>query len=115
MTQAITEQIVSTQLDKLAALRDAIARVIVGQRDVVEQLLIGLIAGGPPQTSHELNGWGDNIVHEYLKAIERRSRIAVLYSNKDYGCEWDYDWRNKRFLREDNTKFAVNIAVYVMT
>ncbi len=46
MTQAINEQIVSTQLDKLAALRDAIARVIVGQRDVVEQLLIGLIAGG---------------------------------------------------------------------
>src|SRR5512142_1197749 len=46
MTQAITEQIVSTQLDKLAALRDAIARVIVGQRDVVEQLLIGLLAGG---------------------------------------------------------------------
>ena len=46
MNQAITEQIVSTQLDKLALLRDAIARVIVGQRDVVEQLLIGLIAGG---------------------------------------------------------------------
>jgi len=72
-------------------------------------------AAGPPQTSHELNGWGDNIVHEYLKAVERRGRIAVLYSNKDYGCEWDYDWRNKRFLREDNTKFAVNVAVYVMT
>ena len=69
---------------------------------------------GPPQTSHELNGWGDNIVHEYLKGIERRGRLAVLYSNKDYGCEWDYDWRNKRFLREDNTKFAVNIVVYVM-
>jgi hypothetical protein len=71
-------------------------------------------AGGPPQTSHELNGWGDNIVHEYLKGIERRGRLAVLYSNKDYGCEWDYDWRNKRFLREDNTKFAVNLVVYVM-
>ena len=70
--------------------------------------------GGPPQTSHELNGWGDNIVHEYLKGIERRGRIAVLYSSKDYGCEWDYDWRNKRFLREDNTKFAVNIVVYAM-
>ena len=65
-------------------------------------------------TSHELNGWGDNIVHEYLKAVERRGRIAVLYSNKDYGCEWDYDWRNKRFLREDNTKFAINIVVYAM-
>jgi hypothetical protein len=70
---------------------------------------------GPPQTSHELNGWGDTIVHEYLKGIERRGRLAVLYSNKDYGCEWDYDWRNKRFLREDNTRFAVNVAVYAMT
>ncbi len=72
-------------------------------------------AGGPPQTSHELNGWGDNLVHEYLKGIERRGRLAVLYSNKDYGCEWDYDWRNKRFLREDNTKFAVNLVVYAMS
>ena len=72
-------------------------------------------ADGPPQTSHELNGWGDNLVHEYLRGIERRGRLAILYSNKDYGCEWDYDWRNKRFLREDNTKFAVNIAVYVMS
>jgi hypothetical protein len=70
---------------------------------------------GPPQTSHELNGWGDNIVHEYLKGIDRKDRLAILYSNKDYGCEWDYDWRNKRFLREDNTKFAVNVAVYAMT
>ena len=33
MNQAINEQIVSTQLDKLAALREAIARVIVGQRE----------------------------------------------------------------------------------
>jgi hypothetical protein len=32
-----------------------------------------------------------------------------------YGCEWDYDWRNKRFQREDNTEFAVNIVVYAMT
>ena len=71
--------------------------------------------GVPPQTSHELNGWGDNIVHDYLKGVEQSGRLAVLYSNKDYGCEWDYDWRNKRFLREDNTKFAVNIVVYVMT
>jgi hypothetical protein len=70
---------------------------------------------GPPQTSHELNGWGDNIVHEYLKAVERHGRIAVLYSNKDYGCEWDYDWRNKRFLRLDNTRFAVNVVVYTMS
>jgi len=69
---------------------------------------------GPPQTSHELNGWGDNIVHDYLRGIERRGRLAILYSNKDYGCEWDYDWRNKRFLREDNTKFAVNVVVYAM-
>jgi hypothetical protein len=70
---------------------------------------------GPPTTSHELNGWGDEIVHDYLRAVEQNGRVGVLYSNKDYGCEWDYDWRNKRFQREDNTKFAVNIAVYVMT
>jgi hypothetical protein len=70
---------------------------------------------GPPATSHELNGWGDEIVHDYLRAVQHRGRIGVLYSNKDYGCEWDYDWRNKRFQREDNTRFAVNIVVYAMT
>ena len=70
---------------------------------------------GPPTTSFELNGWGDDLVHDYLKAIEINGRIAVLYSNKDYGCEWDYDFRNKRFLAEDNTKFGVNIVVYAMT
>ena len=69
---------------------------------------------GPPQTSHELNGWGDDMVHDYLRGLERRGRLGVLYSNKDYGCEWDYDWRNKRFRRDDNTKFAVNIVVYAM-
>ena len=69
---------------------------------------------GPPQTAHELNGWGDDLVHEYLRAVLRRGRIGVLYSNKDYGCEWDYDWRNKRFQRDDNTRFAVNIVVYAM-
>jgi hypothetical protein len=69
---------------------------------------------GPPTTSFELNGWGDDLVHDYLKAIIVNGRIGVLYSNKDYGCEWDYDFRNKRFLAEDNTKFAVNIVLYAM-
>jgi hypothetical protein len=69
---------------------------------------------GPPNTSFELNGWGDDLIHDYLKAITINGRIAVLYSNKDYGCEWDYDFRNKRFLSEDNTKFGVNIVVYAM-
>ncbi|MEN1956562.1 DUF4159 domain-containing protein [Luteimonas changyuni] len=70
---------------------------------------------GPPATSYELNGWGDDLVHDYLKGIEVDGRLGVLYSNKDYGCEWDYDWRNKRFLAEDNTKFAVNIVVYALS
>ncbi len=70
---------------------------------------------GPPTTSFELNGWGDDLVHDYLKAIEINGRIGVLYSNKDYGCEWDYDFRNKRWLAEDNTKFGVNIILYAMT
>jgi hypothetical protein len=70
---------------------------------------------GPPQTSHELNGWGDDMVHDYLKAITVDNRLGVLYSNKDYGCEWDYDWKNKRFQRDDNTRFAINIVTYAMT
>ena len=69
---------------------------------------------GPPTTSFELNGWGDDLVHDYLKAITVGDRIGVLYSNKDYGCEWDYDFRNKRFLAEDNTKFGVNIIMYAL-
>jgi len=68
----------------------------------------------PPTTSFELNGWGDDIVHDYLKGIEFDGRLGLLYSNKDYGCEWDYDWRNKRFMAEDNTKFAVNIVMYAL-
>ena len=70
---------------------------------------------GPPNTGFELNGWGDDLVHDYLKAVEIKGRIGVLYSNKDYGCEWDYDFRNKRFLAEDNTKFGVNILLYALT
>jgi len=69
---------------------------------------------GPPNTGFELNGWGDDLVHDYLKAIVINGRIGVLYSNKDYGCEWDYDFRNKRFLAEDNTKFGVNIILYAL-
>ena len=69
---------------------------------------------GPPATSFELNGWGDDLVHDYLRAVEIRGRVGVLYSNKDYGCEWDYDWRNKRFQRDDNTRFSVNLVVYAL-
>ncbi|HEU0067193.1 MAG TPA: DUF4159 domain-containing protein [Sphingomonas sp.] len=70
---------------------------------------------GPPNTGLELNGWGDDLVHDYLKGISIGGRLGVLYSNKDYGCEWDYDWRNKRFLAEDNTRFAVNIVMYALS
>ena len=98
-------------------------RTIFGERGALPKLPGGhplyrsffRFDSGPPQTSHELNGWGDEIVHDYLRGLEHRRRLGVLYSNKDYGCEWDYDWRNKRFQREDNTKFAVNIVVYTMT
>ena len=70
---------------------------------------------GPPTTSHEMNGWGDNLVHEHLDAVMIGTRIAVLYSNKDYSSEWSYHPDNKRFLSVDNTKFAVNIVVYALT
>ena len=69
---------------------------------------------GPPTTSVELNGWGDDLVHDYLKAILIDEKIGVLYSNKDYGCEWDYDFRNKRWLAKDNTRFGVNIVLHAL-
>jgi Domain of unknown function (DUF4159) len=69
---------------------------------------------GPPTTSFELNGWGDDLVHDYLKAITIENSIGVLYSNKDYGCEWDYDYRTKRWLAEDNTRFGINIVMYAL-
>jgi len=70
---------------------------------------------GPPTTSHELNGWGDNLVHKHLLAVEREVRIGVLYSSKDYSSEWNYHPSSKRFLSIDNTRFAVNIIVYALT
>jgi hypothetical protein len=70
---------------------------------------------GPPATHHELNGWGDNLVHEHLKAIDVHGRMGVLYSNKDYGCEWDYDLKSRQYLAEDNTRFGVNILCYALT
>lgn len=70
---------------------------------------------GPPTTGHELNGWGDNLVHEHLFAVQREEKIAVLYSNKDYSSEWGYHPDNKRFLSVDNTRFGVNIIVHALT
>ena len=70
---------------------------------------------GPPATSHELNGWGDNLVHKHLLAAKRGDRIAVLFSNKDYSSEWNYHAANKRFQSVDNTRFAVNLVVYALT
>ena len=41
-----TEEDVALQLDKLSDLRDEISKVIIGQKDVVDELLITLFAGG---------------------------------------------------------------------
>ncbi len=46
MTAAPTESDIQARLDQLARLRAAIGQAIVGQGEVVEQLLIGLLAGG---------------------------------------------------------------------
>ena len=70
---------------------------------------------GPPTTSHEMNGWGDNLIHEHLDAVLSGNRISVLFSSKDYSSEWSYNPDNKRFLSVDNTKFAVNLVVYALT
>ena len=46
MNDILTEAELKSQLDRLGTLRNAIAQAIVGQESVVEQLLIGLLAGG---------------------------------------------------------------------
>ncbi|WP_426162931.1 AAA family ATPase [Sandarakinorhabdus sp. DWP1-3-1] len=46
MPDAVTESQIQARLARLDDLRAAIAQAIVGQEDVVEQLLIGLLAGG---------------------------------------------------------------------
>jgi hypothetical protein len=70
---------------------------------------------GPPTTSHELNGWGDGLIHEHLLAIRSNGRVGVLYSSKDYTSEWSYHVQNKRFQALDNTRFGVNLIVYALT
>ncbi len=46
MTETLTEADIKVRLAHLGQLRRAIGQAIVGQSDVVEQLLIGLLAGG---------------------------------------------------------------------
>src|SRR5512139_661152 len=46
MNRELSEADVTARLARLATLRNAIAQAIVGQEAVVEQLLIGLLAGG---------------------------------------------------------------------
>jgi len=70
---------------------------------------------GPPTTSHELNGWGDNLVHRSLHAVLHSGRIGLLYSNKDYSSEWNFHPDTKRFMAVDPTRFGVNLVVYALS
>ncbi len=70
---------------------------------------------GAPHTQHELNGYGDDMLHQFLYAIEVNDRIGILYSNKDYSSEWNFHPETKRLLSQDITKFAVNLVVYALT
>jgi hypothetical protein len=70
---------------------------------------------GPPATSHELNGWGDNLVHKELFAVMNGDRIGLLYSNKDYSSEWNFHPDTKRESTVDVTRFGVNMIIYALT
>lgn len=70
---------------------------------------------GPPATGHELNGWGDNLVHTHLLGAMRGQRINVLYSNKDYSSEWSMHPDTKRMMQIDPTRFGVNVVIYALT
>ena len=70
---------------------------------------------GPPNTHHELNGYGDDLLHRYLDAIVVNGRVGLLYSSKDYSSEWNFHADTKRFMQQDPTKFGVNLVVYALT
>jgi hypothetical protein len=70
---------------------------------------------GPPNTHHELNGYGDDLLHKYLDAVLVNGRIGLLYSSKDYSSEWNFHADTKKFMQQDPTKFGVNLIVYALT
>lgn len=70
---------------------------------------------GPPTTSHELNGWGDGLVHEELHAVLNGGRVGLLFSSKDYSSEWNFHPDTKRFMAVDPTRFGVNMILYALT
>ena len=70
---------------------------------------------GAPNTQHELNGWGDQLIHKNLFAIMEGKRIGLIYSSKDYSSEWNFHPDTKREMLVDPTKFGVNMIVYALT
>jgi hypothetical protein len=70
---------------------------------------------GPPATSQEVNGWGDQLVHKSLYAVMQGTRIGLLYSQKDYSSEWNFHPDTKQFLQVDPTRFGINMIVYALT
>lgn len=73
---------------------------------------------GPPPTQQELNGWGDNIVHEHLKGVMHDGRIDVVYSNKDYSSEWSMRPHTREMVfrgPQDPVRFGANLVVYALT
>jgi hypothetical protein len=70
---------------------------------------------GPPNTHHELNGYGDDLLHKYLDAVLVNGRIGLIYSSKDYSSEWNFHAETKKFMQQDPTKFGVNLIVYALT
>jgi hypothetical protein len=49
-------------------------------------------------------------------ALAGRSSLKLRRTSLVVGsfAGWDYDWRNKRFQRDDNTRFNVNLVVYAL-
>jgi hypothetical protein len=72
-------------------------------------------SAGLPTTRHELNSWGDGQVHDYLRAVSLRNRMALLYSNKDFGCEWNDAADSPTPELEESMKLGVNVIVHALT
>jgi hypothetical protein len=65
--------------------------------------------------SHELNGWGDDMVHDYLRGVEQRGRSACSIRTRTTAASGTTTGATSVFRATDNTRFAVNLVVYAMT
>ena len=72
-------------------------------------------ADGPPTTAFELNGWGDDLVHDYLKAIEIDGRMACSTATRTTAASGTTTGATSAGWRRTTPGSRVNMVMYALT